>query len=94
MAFRIAGWALFGITCVIFVAAEIWTWRRGTTPSGSPAPFLFLLAITLGLGIAATTARSALMTGLFVWLAIVPLLAMYGRFRERRQRTRFTKHDP
>ncbi len=84
MAFRIAGWALFGMACALFGAAEVRARLRGTTPPGSMAPFLTLLAIILALGITATTTSSNVVTGLFVWCAIVPWVGLYKKVRERR----------
>lgn len=72
MVFRIAGWAFFGITCVVVGFAEIRARRRGTTPAGSVVPFLLVLAITLALGIAAGVTRSNLLTVLFVCWAVSP----------------------
>jgi len=86
MVFRIAGWAFFGVTFVVFLAAETRARHRGTTPTGSLVPFLLVLAVTLGLGIAATATRSDLVTGLFVWFALVPWVGVYKKFHERRER--------
>ena len=85
MVFRVAGWAIFGITCVVCLAAEVHTRRRGTTPNGSAIPFLLVLAITVGLGIVATATRSNLVTLLFVCWALAPWVIIYKRMQERRE---------
>jgi hypothetical protein len=85
MVFRVAGWAIFGVTCVACLAAEVHTRRRGTTPTGSVFPFLLVLAITVGLGIVATATRSNLVTLFFVSWALGPWVRIYKRVQERRE---------
>ncbi len=85
MIFRIAGWAIFGITCVVFGAAEVRARRLGTTPSGSVVPCVLVLAITVGLGIAATTTRSSFLTLLFVCWSLAPWVGIYNKIQERRE---------
>ncbi len=54
-------------------------------PTGSPVPFLLVLAITVGLGIAATATRSTLLIGLFVCWVVTPWVGVYRKVQERRE---------